>query len=44
MVMLISIIMPPPPMPWIARDTTSMTMVWEAPHSAEPMRKMTMDA
>ena len=28
--------MPPPPIPWTARQTTSQIMDWAAPHMAEP--------
>ena len=34
---------PPPPMPWMPRNTTSCTNVWATAHSREPMRKITID-
>ena len=33
---------PPPPMPWMARNSTSWNMDWASPHSAEPTMKLAM--
>src|SRR5262249_39904635 len=35
---------PPPPMPWTARNAINWSMVWDSPASAEPIRKMTIEA
>ncbi len=40
MTTMVTLIRPPPPMPWTARKAISWPIVWAAPHSAEPTRKV----
>ena len=37
-------IRPPPPSPWMARDAISSIIEWARPDSAEPIRKITIEA
>ena len=33
---------PPPPSPWSARKAINSVMLWDWPHSAEPIRNSTI--
>ena len=44
MTAIVVTIRPPPPIPWSARNAISSPMFCASPHSAEPIRKMTIAA